>query len=247
MYGVMVVEDEKIIRTGIVSMVERFGDGLYVKYECANGYKAWEKFQIEPPDIVITDIVMHKGMTGLELIEKIRESGSNVAIIILSGYSEFSYAQTAMRYNVQEYMLKPVNVKQFALVLEKIKAELDAAEGTKENGSQTVIGKNKIICKVKEYIRANLDHDLSLPTVAAKVNISVNYLSMLFKNETHQKYSDYITNLRIEKAKHLLSNSDFKIYEIAELCGYNSTKHFIDVFKKTMGVTPLQYKNRGSA
>lgn len=245
MYSVMIVEDESIIRNGIVSIVDRFGSGLSVEYECSNAYDAWEQFNIAPPDIVITDIVM-KGMTGLELLQKIREAGSNVPVIILSGYSDFYYAQEAIRYNVTEYALKPLNVKQFVSVLMKIKEQLDRSniseqdEGTE---AEEITGKRSIRRTV-EYIRDHLDGDLSLPTVAVKVGLSTNYLSMLFRSEMNEKYSDYVTKLRIEKACHLLQNTDFKIYEIAELCGYNSVNHFIGVFKKCTGYTPSGYKNR---
>ena len=81
------------------------------------------------------------------------------------------------------------------------------------------------------------------PTVAAQVSLSPNYLSMLFKAKTGQKYIDYVLRMRMEKAKHLLLHSDFKIYEVAEICGHNNVKHFISAFKKYTGMTPTQYKN----
>ena len=246
MYRVMIVEDEKIIRTGIVSIINRFGNGLSVSGEYSNAFDAWEVFKVDPPDIIITDIVM-KGMSGLDLLQKIRGSGSVVPVIILSGYSDFYYAQTAIRYNVTEYALKPVNVKQFISVLSKIKEQLDkrgASAPNKDNEALDEVTGKKSICRTLEYIKENLDGDLSLSTVAAKVGLSTNYLSMLFRTETNEKYSDYVTKLRIEKACHLLESSDFKIYEIAELCGYNSVNHFIGVFKKVTGFTPSSYKNR---
>ena len=98
---------------------------------------------------------------------------------------------------------------------------------------------------MEEYVSGNLSADLSLATVAEKVNLSANYLSMLFKTKTNQRYTEYVTRMRMEKAKKLLRDSEFKIYEISEVCGYNSVKHFISAFKKYTGATPTQYKNSG--
>ena len=242
MYGVMIVEDERIIRQGIVDLVERFGEGMQVLHECSDGYDAWDKFCSEPPDIIITDVVM-RGMGGLELVEKIRTVNQSVPIVILSGYSEFSYAQKAIHHNVYEYLLKPVNVKQFVAVLSRLKSELDSLSSDEDESKEDdTVFRSQAIRRAKEYIHAHLGENLSLSTVAARVNISNNYLSALFKSETNQTYSAYVTAKRIEKAKHLLDTSEFKIYEIAEICGYNSVNHFIGVFKKITGVTPAQYK-----
>ena len=101
MYRVMIVEDEKIIRTGIASVVSRFGSGFEVAWQCADAYAAWDLFQAEAPDLVITDIVM-RGMSGLELARKIREAGSDVPLVILSGYAEFEYARSAIQLGVCE-------------------------------------------------------------------------------------------------------------------------------------------------
>lgn len=241
----MIVEDERIIRQGIVDLVKRFGKGLQVQHECADGIDAWDKFSSNPPDIIITDVVM-RGMTGLEFIEKVREVNADIPIIILSGYSDFGYAQKAIRYNVSEYMLKPVRVKQFAEVLLRLKQQLDEARGVVEDMEELddPVRRSLTIRRVKDYIGANLGEDLSLSTVASKVNISNNYLSYLFKSEMDQTYSAYVTQKRMEKAKYLMGNSDFKIYEIAEICGYNSVNHFIGMFKKNTGMTPAQYKKR---
>lgn len=245
MYRVMIVEDEKIIRSGIASVVSRFGDGFEVTWQCADAYTAWDVFQAEEPDLVITDIVM-RGMTGLDLARKIREAGSDAPVVILSGYAEFEYARSAIQLGVCEYVVKPLNVKQFAALLARLKKLLDERAGTREGAvaAPDPAAGNLAIRRVEEYVAQHLGGDLSLATVAARVNLSTNYLSMLFKSTTSQKYSDYVLRMRMEKAKKLLAQSEFKIYEIAEICGYNSVKHFISAFKKHTGTTPTQYKNK---
>lgn len=244
MYRVMIVEDEKIIRTGIASVVSRFGSGFEVAWQCADAYAAWDLFQAEAPDLVITDIVM-RGTSGLELARKIREAGSDVPLVILSGYAEFEYARSAIQLGVCEYVVKPLNVKQFTGLLARLEKLLDERKGAPENAGPAAdpAAGNLAIRRVEEYVAGHLGEDLSLATVAARVNLSTNYLSMLFRSTTSQKYSEYVLRMRMEKAKKLLAQSEFKIYEIAEICGYNSVKHFISAFKKHTGTTPTQYKN----
>lgn len=241
----MVVEDEKIIRDGIVNVINRFGNGLKVCWENSDASAAWNCFQAEKPDIVVTDIVM-RNMSGLELAQKIRGSGSDVPIVILSGYADFKYARSAIHLGVCEYMVKPLNVKKFIELLGRLKALLDSRGGNTED-AYTDDGKgssNQAVAKVKKYVHENIGDDLSLTKLASTVNLSANYLSVLFKTETGLKYTDYVLKIRMEKAKDLLANSEFKIYEISELCGYSNVKHFISVFKKYTGTTPMQYKNK---
>lgn len=239
MLNVMVVEDEKIIRQGIVNLVKRYGKGFDVRWECANAMEAWNAFQAGAPDLLITDIIM-KGMTGLELIRRVRENGSDVPIVVLSGFSEFSYAQTALRYNVTDYLLKPVDIKEFSQVLERIQRELAPAERSALTGDVA----NADIRHAVKWMDEHLSEDLSQQNVAEQVGLSVSYLSVLFKQQMGVHYSEYLFKRRMEKAREFLRSSDLCIYEIARLCGYRSDKHFINVFKREAGVTPSQYRNK---
>lgn len=239
MPSVMVVEDEKIIRQGIVNLVKRYGKGLQVRWECENAYEAWNAFQAGPPDIMITDIIM-KGMTGLELIKRVRESGSGVPIVVLSGFSEFAYAQTALRYNVKDYLLKPVDIKDFSNVLERICQELAPPDGAQADDVE-----NAAIRRAVRWIDEHLSEELTQQSVAEQAGLSSSYLSALFKQQMGITYSDYILRRRMQKGEELLRSSSLCIYEIARLCGYHSDKHFITVFKRCLGVTPSQYRNKG--
>lgn len=239
MPDVMIVEDEKIIRQGIANLVKRYGNGLNVRWECTNAFEAWDVFQTDTPDLVITDIIM-KGMTGLELIKRIRDRGSNVPVVVLSGFSEFSYAKTALRYGVTDYLLKPVDIKEFSETLDRIKRELEQSNPPPEQNADV---ENAAVRRAVKWIDQHLGEDLSLPIVAQQVGLSGSYLSVLFYQHMNIHYSDYILRQRIQKAEELLKNTGFCIYEIAQLCGYHSAKHFINIFKRYSGTTPSQYRN----
>ncbi|MBR4169271.1 MAG: response regulator [Lachnospiraceae bacterium] len=94
----------------------------------------------------------------------------------------------------------------------------------------------------KEYILANYQNDISLDDVSREVDISPYYFSKLFKEETGENFIEYVTNIRIEKAKQLLTSSRLSMKEICAQIGYADPNYFSRIFKKTVGVTPTEYK-----
>lgn len=101
--------------------------------------------------------------------------------------------------------------------------------------------KNYLITNVKKYIAAHIEEKLSLPEVASVFGISPNYLSNLFKKNGDVGFLEYITQLKIDKAKQLMQNSNLKVYEIAEHLGFESAFYFSKVFKKVEGCSPREY------
>lgn len=102
--------------------------------------------------------------------------------------------------------------------------------------------KAAIVREVKDYIQRNYQDRITLDQVAQIVYINASYLSKIFSEVEDCGFSDYIARIRIERAKELLLERKYKIYEIAELVGYHNVKHFMRVFKKLEGMTPSEYK-----
>ena len=124
MYKVLIADDEKIIRMGLRAIVDWNALGYEIAGEAANGTEALEFMHEQSPDLVMIDIRMPK-LLGLEAIKDAREKGFDGKIIVLSGYSDFAYAQTAINYGVTAYLTKPVEVDALTNALNKAKAELD--------------------------------------------------------------------------------------------------------------------------
>ena len=103
---------------------------------------------------------------------------------------------------------------------------------------------SKIILSAIGYIDEHYHENINLSDVAGKIFISKNYLCDLFKKELNVTFIDYVTNLRIEKAKQLLSQSDMKMYEISEAVGYNDYAYFSQIFKRHTGVTLSEYRKK---
>jgi len=123
-YTILLVDDETAVRDGIRSRTPWQTYNFEVIAEAGNGIEALELVEELHPDVVITDIRMPY-LDGMELIQQIRSSHPATTLVILSGYDEFTYAQQAMRYEVSEYVLKPVSVEDLSKLLERLGKRLD--------------------------------------------------------------------------------------------------------------------------
>ena len=99
-----------------------------------------------------------------------------------------------------------------------------------------------VVFKVTNYIKKNCNEKLTLDTLAREVYLSKSYLSSIFKEETGISLTDYITNVRIEKSKKLLTREGIAISEIAMLCGFKDQSYFSKVFKKETGISPKKFR-----
>jgi two-component system response regulator YesN len=123
MFKLLIVEDEPSFREGILTMIDWEAEGIRVIGTASNGRKALEVMEEEVPDILLTDIRMPQ-MSGLELIEETQRRGIELIPVLLTGYSEFQYAQKALKLGVFDYILKPCNPKQVREVISKVKEQL---------------------------------------------------------------------------------------------------------------------------
>ncbi|KNY25404.1 helix-turn-helix domain-containing protein [Pseudobacteroides cellulosolvens] len=102
---------------------------------------------------------------------------------------------------------------------------------------------NRAILRVQEFIRNNYHNDLTLKMASDFVGLSESHLSNIFTKKTGQTFTDYLTSVRIEKAKELLETTNLKVYEVGVSIGYANVEHFSRVFKKFTGLSPNNYKN----
>ncbi|MDP4155644.1 MAG: response regulator [Bacillota bacterium] len=101
----------------------------------------------------------------------------------------------------------------------------------------------KSIYEIEKYLQTNYDRDVKLQEIADRFYLSREYISRKFKQEFKENISDYVVNLRMQKAKYLLTNSQLKVYEIASMIGYQDDKYFRKLFKKVEGITPNEYRS----
>jgi two-component system response regulator YesN len=130
MKKVMIVEDEELILQGIRNILDWESLDLEVVHMAHDGAEALEMWEREPVHIVVTDISMPV-MDGLELLHKIREKEEQVRFIILTGYDEFAYAREAIRLEVENYILKPINEEELERQLRETVEKLDEMDKKK--------------------------------------------------------------------------------------------------------------------
>ena len=132
LYRIILVDDEEEVRKSIIRKIKWEENGFLVAGDAENGEDALEKIELLEPDLILTDIRMPY-MDGLTLAERVRQKYPSMKIVIFSGYDDFEYAKQAIKLNVTEYILKPVNVEELTAILQKIKANLDQEIEQKRN------------------------------------------------------------------------------------------------------------------
>lgn len=131
MIKVMIADDEERICQLIEALIDWESLHMEVVGIAHNGLEAREMVRQIKPDILITDIRM-PGCNGLELIENVKKSVEDLQIVIISGYAHFAYAQTAIKYGVGDYLLKPINKVELASTLQKFKERIEEKIQLKE-------------------------------------------------------------------------------------------------------------------
>lgn len=123
MLKLIIADDEKWVRTTIRSVIPFEKLSLDLSCEAADGIEALELCRQHKPDIMLTDIMM-PGLNGLELIREVKHLLPDLRIVVISGYNDFEYAKTAMKYGITDYLLKPIDEEELTQVLERISCEL---------------------------------------------------------------------------------------------------------------------------
>ena len=236
---VLLVDDEIMIREGFKRLFDWEAHNCEVVGEAADGMEALTQIDTLQPDIVIMDINIPI-MNGLKVISVSRIKHPNTAFVIVSGYDDFSYCREALRLQITDYILKPVNYEEFGNCIDNLKISMfrqrvsSPAEPEKQE--------ERTITSITRYLQEHLSEEVSLSVLSDEFHLNSQYISQLFKNEIGVNFLTYFTNIRMEKAKKLLLSTSLSVAEVAEQSGYGDYRVFTKVFKKSEGITPSQYR-----
>ena len=235
---VLLADDEAAILEGYKLLFDWEKYQYEVVGTAMDGREAVEKARELKPDIVIMDINLPK-LNGLEAIRAIQETAPAdhpIYMIVVTGYDEFSYCQEALRLRVSDFLLKPIDFDAFGEVIEGL------VKKVMENPNRQVV-LSDTLKKIVDYVNKNLsDEDMRLTLLAENMNMNPNYISQLFKKELGCGYHAYLNQVRVEKAKKYLRQTNEPISVVAELVGFSDYRIFTKIFKGIVGVTPSQFR-----
>ncbi|NLM10049.1 MAG: response regulator, partial [Clostridiaceae bacterium] len=140
MYTLLIADDERAVREGISKSVCWSDIGIGRVLLAANGKEAYNIILKEHPNIVLTDIIMPV-LTGIELVEKVKNNMPGIQFIILSGYNDFAYAQKAIQNEVMQYLLKPCDADSIRKSVQKAVSRI-----------QDIENKERFITSMKENV-----------------------------------------------------------------------------------------------
>ncbi len=251
MIKVLIIDDEPMQRQGIMRLTPWENFDAEVVGAAGSGMEGILLARKYRPDVLIVDIKM-PGLSGLDVIARLREE-LDAEYIILSGYSEFEYAQQAISLGVCAYLLKPLDDEELTsavrLAAEHIEerrfhlhergaAEMDCVHFELPE-EEPVRG---YLLHAVRHMEEHMAEPITVREVADELGLSVSYLHKLFAR-CGTSFSAYLTDCRLRRAGQLLRESDEKIYEVAAACGYQDTRYFSKVFQKHMGVKPTEYRH----
>lgn len=362
MFKVMLVDDIEIMRRSI-KRLKLWGEesGFIICEEAKDGVEALDKLAANAIDLVITDIRMPR-MDGIELMKRIREKQLPTCVVMLSDYTEFSYAREGFAYGAFDYLGKPIDKIELTKVLQRVREHIankqqkeEALEKLREIAAERIetfypeadveqliklindgnenavvmaealvhtvasaVNKDNIktalmlkkmlseivngllgchqwidnfldidevknidftkydqyndmvkelsnclnyiiltvnkfarcdianntIRNVCNYVLNNVDADISVKNISENLFINRNYLSDMFKQKLGMSLVEYLTMIKMERAKRYITCGEFKNYEIADKLGFKDIEYFSKLFKKYTGMTPTEFKNQ---
>lgn len=212
MHKLMVVDDEKLILEGVKCILDWESLGVEIVAEATNGKIAIEKFKENPVDIIITDINMPV-LTGLDLINEVKNIDPNVSFIVLSGYDEFSYAQKAISLGVDNYILKPIDDVELENTIIKICNKIKE----KNENSNLEEQLNRILMSETEccnkYEKLTFEDEINMinKLIIEKDRFKIiDYIEQLFNNKNLNPKNFYDLSIKILLLIDKIT-SDFKI------------------------------------
>lgn len=251
MYQVLLADDEPIFLEYMQNILN------WEEYDChicacaGDGKSALEYIEKVRPDLAFLDISMPI-MSGLEVCREVKAKELPTRLIFMTGHDEFSFAYQAIKLGIDDYMLKPFSKEELITALKKVLLALEKEQsGEKKEESAPTLeamgeGSTKyeiMTCVIDDYLKQNYDRkSLSLTMIAKDLGFESSYLRRVYKITTGITIMQKLEDIRIAKAKKLLSSGKYQSQEISEMVGFSDQYYFSKRFKKICGVSPSEWR-----
>ncbi|PNH84840.1 AraC family transcriptional regulator [Vibrio diazotrophicus] len=231
--GTYINEMESHDRT-LAQICAKAGDAIYIPPNC------WNKPNWNT-DCSVLSMLFGKRQLGLSLVSKRKEEEGfyevqKHSIPTRSGFAIDNILE-ALNSIARESIQKPMDDLLLQALLQYSNTMLDSPSKPMQNRATDIY---QSVCI---YVQENFHRPISRNGIADRFNLSPNHLSRLFKQQGHMTLADYITWVRIDRAKFMIKKYDFKLNDVAIRCGFKDVNYFCRVFKTKTGITPTEYRS----
>ena len=245
---IVIAEDDQEIRD---YLIQELSDN-YKVIGCENGKEALTEVLKSIPDLIISDIMMPE-MDGNTLCSKIKSNAttSHLPVILLTAKNRDEDMLEGLETGADAYIVKPFNMNVLKRTVANLihnRQQLQLKYGRNDRLEEQVDDvvmqspDDKLMARVMKAINQNLTNsDLSVDLIAQEVGISRVHLHRKMKELTGQTPHDFIRNLRMKQAAHLLASGNMNVTEVVYACGFGNVPSFSTTFKKYYGMTPREY------
>jgi len=248
---VILIDDEIVALNALKKRVDWVKYGFTEVLTAQDADTARSLLEKHPVDLVVSDIEM-PGESGLSLIENIKENNPVVECIFVTCHARFDFIKKAMKFKVWDYILKPIDYEEFENLMlqfseykqrsrekESLEKIVEKAQAGKPGAA--VYGEERLTA-VKEYIEDHIQEQIYINDLAKLIHVNSQYLMRIFKKESGQSITEYITGRRIVIASNLLKETSYTINFIADCVGCENYSYFTKLFKRNTGYTPSEYR-----
>lgn len=236
MIKLIIIEDEVQMLEHLSIMVNWTELGYEIVGLFSNGLEAKNYIDQNPVDCILSDIEIPI-INGCELAKYCKENHPDIKILFISAYRNFEYALEAIQYGVLSYITKPIVYSKFLKTMTETAAIFESVtQDFSEKSESTTID------KVIKYIQDNFRQQITLTSAAEFVHLNSSYLSRIFKLETGENFSKYLSDFRIDKAMELLQTTQENASTIALDVGFTDIHYFYKTFKRKTGISAHQYR-----
>ncbi|HYE82149.1 MAG TPA: response regulator [Clostridia bacterium] len=249
MYKALIVDDEKHVMQAIETLGEWEKYSITKLFYASNGQDGLTSIREISPQLVFIDMKMPV-MDGTEFLRLATAEFPETQYIVISGYNEFELARAALRHNVIDYILKPINEEDLNNAIGKAVANINKSSagtpGSKypKTEPERIVSSKSIAKAIKQYIDENYCKEITLTLFSDKYHFSKEYLTKIFKERYNCGIYEYALNIKMSRAKELLNNMDIPINEVSLRLGYSNSNYFSKAFKNFNGYSPTEYREK---
>lgn len=242
MYRVIIVDDEPMIAEGLSRVVDWQRLSCQVVALAEDGKQGAEAIRKHRPHLLFTDINM-PGSSGLEMLAGLRSEFPTMQVSIISGHSDFAFAQEAIRLGVCRYLLKPTKMDEIYEAIQAMTENLSHLPPPSEKTEESDEANSFIVRRALAFMKEHHAEKLTLNQVAEQCYVSQWHLSKLLNREVKRNFYDILNQIRVDRAKELLVDGSLRISDVSDLVGYGEAAHFSRVFKKETGMSANEYRS----